>query len=440
MSLGLQLGLALASVFCLVAMMAVIRRVATGLDWTAEIQRKLVHIATGLYAISLPWLFPDRWPVFVLVGLAILVLLLLRLPIFARGGLGEALHGVERTSYGDLLLALAIGVVFILADEPVLYVLPLAILTLSDAAAALTGSTYGRRFFTVEDGTKSLEGSAMFFLISFCLAMICLLALSDTPRLNVIYLGVIVALFGTLIEADSWRGFDNFFLPAGLMVFLQGHLLTPPFALFLVMAMFVIAIWLGLIFAPRFGLGRHLVRVYITAAFLVVTVVGTADAVLPVLVLLTHLVAQRLKPDSSAFPELDCVAALALMSFFWLVLGSVSGAYNLELYGLTALSMCISFAVLASGRWRALTGGLAVAGGMLLYIGLMAPPTTPNTLRVDTLTLAAGAILAMLLPVLCPDWFRQARAMRVASLAMLVPLIAFAFQYPTLPGGFIGGS
>ena len=52
--------------------------------------------------------------------------------------------------------------------------MPLAVLTLADAAAALAGSTYGRRFFTVDDGRKRVEGSAVFFTVTLLVAMVCL--------------------------------------------------------------------------------------------------------------------------------------------------------------------------------------------------------------------------------------------------------------------------
>ncbi|MDJ0638404.1 MAG: hypothetical protein QNJ20_06195 [Paracoccaceae bacterium] len=435
MSPALQIGIALGSVAVLIGLMALVRRMARSLDWSAEVQRKLVHIGTGLYALTLPWLFPDRWPVLMLLGVTIVVMLILRLPRFADGGVGAALHGVERQSYGDLLLALAVGVVFLLADQPVLYVLPLAILTLADAAAALTGSAYGRKFFAVEDGMKSLEGSVAFFMTSFCLSMICLLVLSDTPRINVIYLAAIVAAFGTLVEADSWRGFDNFFLPMGLMLFLQGHLSTPPLELFGIMATFLAAIWIALSIGPRLGVPAHTARVYVTAAFLVLTVVNPADAVLPLLAFATHHIAQRINPDDATHPELDCVAAVALMSIFWLVLGRTSGTFNLELYGLTALAMCIAFVTLSARDQRRsiALGVVAAVGGAGLYTALMAPGTA-NAIVIALHSLIIGAGLAVIVPALKPDWFATARALRVAALAMIVPLANFALQYPGLRG------
>jgi phytol kinase len=75
-----QITLALTSVGVLLGLMALVRRAARSMQISAEVQRKLIHVGTGLYAILLPWLFPDRWPVYVLVGVTLVVMLVLRLP------------------------------------------------------------------------------------------------------------------------------------------------------------------------------------------------------------------------------------------------------------------------------------------------------------------------------------------------------------------------
>ncbi|MFQ3253595.1 MAG: phytol kinase, partial [Loktanella salsilacus] len=80
MTAPLQIGLALGSVAVLLGVMALVRRLAGVWQIGAEVQRKLVHIATGLYALTLPWLFPDRWPVYVLVAVTLVVMLVLRRP------------------------------------------------------------------------------------------------------------------------------------------------------------------------------------------------------------------------------------------------------------------------------------------------------------------------------------------------------------------------
>lgn len=439
MSVGLQLAIALGAVLTFVGLLAVVRWQARAMDFSAEVQRKLIHIATGLFALTYPWLFADRWPVFLLLGACIIVLIVLRLPGLQRGGLGDTLHAVERRSYGDFLLAIAIGTVFLLADgRAVLYVLPLAILTLSDAAAALTGSAYGRKFFAVEDGVKSIEGSVTFFVTSFCLSMIFLLLLSDTPRVNVITLAAIVAAFGTLVEADSWRGFDNFFVPAGLMVFLEGHLHTEPLQLFGIMAGFGLAIWVALALAPRLGLTVHTARVYVIAGFLLLSVVDPAYAVLPLLVFLAHGVCTRMNPCDAKHPELDTVAAVAMLSFFWLVLGRNTNVFSIEVYGLTALAMALSYMTLAAAP-RGLgiafaIGGLSSMGGATLFDALHRTIVMPNNLEVSWMVLSFSAFLAVAVPAIWSNRFRVDRTLRVTGLALVVPLGLYL-----LKSGGVGG-
>ena len=96
----------------LLAIMGGVKWLGMRFGWDPELQRKGVHVATGLYATALPLLFSERWPVLLLIGIAGSVLLLLRLPRFAKTGLGSTLHGVERKSYGELLLAVAIAFTF----------------------------------------------------------------------------------------------------------------------------------------------------------------------------------------------------------------------------------------------------------------------------------------------------------------------------------------
>jgi phytol kinase len=420
----LQIALAVGSVVVLLGLMAVVKRSANAYGLSPEVQRKLVHIGSGCYALTLPWLFPERWPVYMLVGLTLAVMLVLRMPRFAKGGIGATLHAVERRSYGDLLLALAVGVVFLLADGSlILYVLPIAILTLSDAAAALTGSRYGTRFFKVEDGQKSVEGSVAFFMVTLIVAMVCLLLLSDVPRANVILLAVIVAGFGTLVEADSWRGFDNFFLPAGLMVFLDARMESDPATLVAIMVLFCVAIWVALRAAPMLGLTRHAARVYIIAAFLLVSVTTLPNIFLPLLVFVTHAVSCRIRPCRAVYPELDGVAAVALVSFGWLASEQITGNNALTQYGLTAMGMSVGFAALIVAGWPAAWrwGGIAMFGAAVVWLYHALMPF--NAGGWVWFTLAAAAVAA-LPPLMLPNQFQTARTAKVSALALVLPVVA----------------
>lgn len=434
MNAPVQIGIAFASVAVLLGLMALVKRLASAREIAPEVQRKLVHIGTGLYALTLPWLFSDDWPVYMLIALTLIVMGVLRMPAFAKGGIGETLHGVERQSYGDLLLALAVGTVFLLADgRTILYVLPIATLTLADAAAALTGSRYGRKFFQVEEGRKSIEGSVTFFAVTFMISMVCLLLLSEVSRPNVILLSLMVAAFGTLVEADSWRGFDNFFLPTGLMIFLESHMNSTWPELVLLIGLFLLTIVLFLRLAPRLGITPHAARVYVISTFLLISVTSLQNTVLPLLVFVFHALAHRINPCKAAWPELDIVAALALASFGWLAIGLVWDANALMFYGLMSLGLCVGLVAVGLGRSALiLRVGVAVVTGLGLYglygmLMLYNPPSVqwPGDMRVTgAVTLGVMALGAGLRPVL----FANHRAAKLTVLALIVPGLGYATE------------
>ena len=434
MSTPAQIVIAFASVAVLLGLMALVKQLATQRDISPEVQRKLVHIGTGLYALTLPWLFTDDWPVYMLIALTLLVMGILRMPVFAKGGIGETLHGVERRSYGDILLALAVGTVFLLADgRAILYVLPIATLTLADAAAALTGSRYGRKFFQVEEGQKSIEGSVTFFVITFMISMICLLLLSDVSRPNVILLSAMVAAFGTLVEADSWRGFDNFFLPAGLMIFLESHMNSPWPELVLLIGLFLVSILLFLQVAPRLGITRHAARVYVISTFLLISVTSFQNTILPLLVFVFHAFAHRTNPCKAAWPELDIVAALALASFGWLAVGLVSGMNALMFYGLMSIGLCVGLSALLLGKRRMIVrcgAAMSIGFGLYaLYSHLMVynPPFVlwPGDMRI---TAGLTIILMGIATGVRPTFFANHRAAKLTLLALLVPGFSYGMK------------
>lgn len=429
-----QVLVAFASVAALLALMALVRFAASRRDLGAEVQRKLVHIGTGLYALGMPWLFADDWPVYMLIGLTLAVMTVLRLPGIRTGGIGEALHGVERQSYGDFLLALAVGVAFLLSDgQAILYVLPLAILTLSDAAAALTGSRYGRVFFAVEDGRKSVEGSAVFFLVSLILAMICLLLLSDIARPNVIVVALIVAAFGTLVEAESWRGFDNFFLPAGLLVFLQAHMNSPAPVLVAVAAAFGFAIWAAHVLAARHGGKAHEARLYVISAFLLYSVTAPHNTVLPLLALLAHAFSNAQNPCAARHPVLDVVAAVALLSFGWLTLGLVTGLNALGFYAITSMALAAGLVALGLGRRPLalrIAAAVLVAGALFAaFQWLIALNTGASGWAGDLRGLGLGALALVLAPTLArPGAFLHDRVLKLTALSLLCPVAGYLWM------------
>ncbi len=391
----------------------------------------MVHIGTGLYALCLPWLFPDRWPVYFLVGVTLLVMLVLRLP---GSRLGKTLHGVERQSYGDLLLAVSVGLcLFLAGDELFLYVLPIAVLTLADAAAALAGSTYGTRFFKVEEGRKSLEGSAVFFTVTMLLSMICLMLMTPIEPANIIVLSLIVAGFGTFVEAASWRGFDNLFLPMGLLIFLSVHETSNVAELLALTGVFAASILAFQVAAAKIGISTHAANVYVTTVFLLLAVTAPQNAIFPILVLAAHAWSRNAVPCRGKYPDLDIVAGLALISFGWLALGNVTDWNAVSFYGLTAMGVMIGLCAIAlTGRGIALRLGtlavIAVAAFILRAKIIGLNPVSANWNGPMWSTTVVAVAIAIFACTVFPHAFLRARVTKLTLLCLIVPLAVYLFS------------
>jgi|GEM_PF-223408 len=198
----------------------------------SELVRKLVHIPMGLLTLSFPWLFSSPWSVTVLGGLAIAFLLSLRLVAPLARRLGKVLGSVERRSLGEVYFTVSIVTLFWLAslstapamERRLLFIIPMLILTLADAVAALIGVRYGQTRYTTDEGFKSAEGSLAFFMAAFFSVHIPLLLLSTTGRAETLMIAVILGLLVMVLEAIAWRGLDNLFIPLGSFLLLNAHL------------------------------------------------------------------------------------------------------------------------------------------------------------------------------------------------------------------------
>lgn len=185
----------------------------------AEAARKLVHGGIGLTVAAFPALFHARWPVWLLSGLSVAVLLALRRPGVLRRWLAGGLHGVERSSWGDLFFPLATALAWSLAPGDWLrFSLPMLVLALADALAALVGRSYGRLTYSSTGQPKTWEGSLAFALVTFLVVEIPLLLGTDLGRASVLLIALNLAVLLMLVEALAWEGSDNLLIPlAGLL-------------------------------------------------------------------------------------------------------------------------------------------------------------------------------------------------------------------------------
>ena len=145
------------------------------------------------------------------------------------GRLGRVVDGVERTTFGELYFPAAVAIVFWLAQgqSPLLFCVPMLVLTLADATGALIGMRYGLTRFT--GGPKSLEGSLAVAMVAFFCVHVPLLLWSAVGRVETLLIAASLALLVMLLEGSAWRGLDNLFLPIGGFFLLRAYLpLTGP--------------------------------------------------------------------------------------------------------------------------------------------------------------------------------------------------------------------
>ncbi|WP_119304453.1 diacylglycerol/polyprenol kinase family protein [Dongia deserti] len=427
MSIAVNLALVAASILLLLGVMAGVKAAAGSLAIGKETQRKLIHVATGLYCIALPLIFDERWPILVLVAAALVVLLALRSPQIMKTGLASTLHGVERNSHGEIYLVLAVGfLAFRTEGDLVAYVLPLLVLTLSDAAAALVGVAYGRRKLDVEEGAKSVEGAVAFFATTCLIAMILLLLITDVPRLSVVLLSLMIAAFGAMVEVNSWKGLDNLFIPVGLHLFLVSHLDSPPVQLLVLTAGFLLVAAFVLAAAPMLQVTRQAAKAATVLIFLVCSVTAPHNAILPAVAILAHLAARRSRPCRSRHPDLDLLGTVAGISLIWLFVGEYAGMTAINMFNFTFGIAAVMLLTLASSVWPkwAVAASVAAIFAALLVIAGWNPPTAqwhPLLWPWAATAMAGGCLLALW----APGWFDRYRGPRVFALALIVPVLLF---------------
>lgn len=196
--------------------MLAIRRAQVRLHLSPEVTRKALHVAMSAVALSLPWVFDRNWPVFVLAALAVGVMLAVRYVPMLRKDVGSVLHEVGRQSVGDIAFPIALALLFWLtADSKVLYSIPVLLLGLADPAAALTGARHGLAPYTTVEGIKSREGSVAFAFVAFLCVHVPLLLFTPIGRVESLWIACVVALLAMIVEAVSWQGLDNLFVPIG---------------------------------------------------------------------------------------------------------------------------------------------------------------------------------------------------------------------------------
>jgi len=210
-----------------------LRRLQQRTNLHPEIVRKGLHVGMGLLTLSFPWLFDAAWPVLTLGVISIVSLVMLRIVRVLKESVGTVVASVDRVSLGDLYFPLAVVILFLLylrEDNPrpelrlVLYLVPVLLLTVADASAALVGLRYGHWRYATADGFKSAEGSGAFFMCAFFSVHVPVLLMTETGRAETLLIALLLAWLAMMFEAIAWAGLDNLALPLVSFLLLKIYL------------------------------------------------------------------------------------------------------------------------------------------------------------------------------------------------------------------------
>jgi len=199
----------------LILMMGTLSRINNSHVVGQELRRKALHISVGLTALTFPLFLSEKWMIVASIGLVVAWLLAVRRSAFLRHYFGSVLHGVRRTSLGDVYFAFAIGGLLLLTQgKPIFFVIPILILTLADAFAAIVGTMFPVGPLAGVAKGKTAAGCVAFFVVAFAVSSWLLLAITDLQTERVLFVAAGVAASTCVAEAISRRGVDNLMVPA----------------------------------------------------------------------------------------------------------------------------------------------------------------------------------------------------------------------------------
>lgn len=386
------------------ALLGMIRFASMRWNLPPEVQRKLAHVTLGLYSLSLPWIFEAKWQVAVLCGVIGAALLGLRFTQRLLPGWHGILHGVGRISYGEILFCLSVAGLYAIAmPNLALYLLPLAILTLADAAAALVGVRYGQIRYAIDDQTKSWEGSVTFFLVAWLLALIILILATSIGGWPLILMTFIIAVFAAMVEAISWRGLDNLFVPVGVFLLLEKFMRSSEVTLFIYAGLLLGILWVCRITAKKTGFSRTTLWT-ICLALLFMSIDGSWEStVLPGL--LAALILARKTADKTApaefLPDLFALIAPAILCF------TISRVFEYNtsfLFNMMYLLQITALLLDTKQLWRRLA--VCVGAVILLAFRIYIMPSMPGV--PETLFLAGAGMIVVIVIVM---FFMQQRTL-----------------------------
>jgi phytol kinase len=176
--------------------------------YSSDFTRKVIHIGVGMMSWILHSLFDTPW-YFIVTCFGFMILNLLDW----RYGFFASMASADRSNLGTVYFPLSAGAVALLFwDRPPLMVAALMPLTWGDGLAPVVGRIYGRRSYKVYNSTRTVEGSAGFFIASLLFTWLAIWIVAGSPEVTAtgaMLPALVITIVTTLVEAVSIWGIDN---------------------------------------------------------------------------------------------------------------------------------------------------------------------------------------------------------------------------------------
>lgn len=178
-----------------------------------DMTRKIIHVGVGFWALPTALLFHSPWWA-ALCPAVFIVLNTLSYKLRLMEVIEEEGQGSPGTIYFPVAFVALILIFWPLGARAAM-VAGLFAMGFGDAAASILGRRYGRRTYRTAGGTKSWEGTAAMFGVSFAAILLGTWALLPGPA----WMASAAAAAGAAAaEAPAGRGLDNLTVPAAASV------------------------------------------------------------------------------------------------------------------------------------------------------------------------------------------------------------------------------
>jgi phytol kinase len=410
-----------------------------------EAARKLLHAGSGLLTLSFPFVFNERWPVLLLTGATAILIAMIKFSPWWHRRLGSVVDGAPRTTLGEIYFPIAVAIVFWLSfgQTPLLFVIPVLVLTLADATGAVIGLRYGLSHYV--GASKTFEGSAAFVVVAFFCIHVPLLLWSDIGRVETLLISATLALVVMLLEGSAWRGLDNLFIPIGGFFLLRAYLPLDVPALLIRFVVVVALVVLVVLSRRSTTLADDSLVAGVFLCYVTWALMGFRWLVPPVLVFIGYsLMSPRTPENSRRMHDVAVILSVWVAAVAWLTIARAIGDSRLifpfTLVFATHLAIFGTSRLAADFPTRAVP--ILVARALFIsWIVVLVPFVLLEGVAGSTVLLSLGGVAAMALGVIlfvrtqpsirsAPQdrrrWALQAASAGIASVAGW--LIALAFH------------